>query len=87
MEPNEVVAKVRDMIAAQPALADAFKAAWNRVCDKIEARALAARPKPRVFEIHHETEVARVALLTAIAEGRAIEVAEGESLAKIGLQP
>jgi hypothetical protein len=62
VEPNEAVAKVRDMIAAQPSLADAFKAAWGRVCDKIQARALAKRPKPRVFEVHHETEAARVAL-------------------------
>lgn len=85
METNEIIAKARELCAAHPPLADAFKAAWSRVCDKIEARALAKRPKPRVFEVHHETEIARIALLTAIAEGRAPESGEVEALERVGL--
>ena len=85
MSTNEIIAKVREMCAAHPPLADATKAAWNRVCDKIEARALAKRPKPKSFEVHHETEAARLALLTAVAEGRAPESGEIEALERIGL--
>lgn len=85
MEPNAAVAKVREMIAENPALAEDFKAAWNRVCDKIEARALAKRPKPRVFEVYHQTEVARIALLTAIAEGKSLEASEAVALTRVHL--
>lgn len=84
MQPNEIAAKARELCAAQPPLAASFKAAWSRVCDKIEARALTKRPKARVFEIHHETELARLALLTAIAEGRSPEAGEAEALARVG---
>lgn len=85
MQPNEAIAKVKGMIASKPALGAELTAAWNRVCDRIEERALAKRPKPKSFEVHHETEAARAALMTAIAEGRTVETAELESLNRIGL--
>lgn len=85
MTPNEIVEAAKAKLAKHPPLAEATKAAWNRVCDKIQDRALTRRPKPKVFEVHHETEVARLALLAAIANGRGPESGEIEALERVGL--
>lgn len=85
MKPNETVAVVQSMVAADPALGIAMNAAWNRICDKIEARALARRPKPKVFEVHHDLQVARLAFLEGVVAGCGVDAAEAESLAKVGL--
>lgn len=85
MTPNETIEKVKAMCAKHPPLRDALQAAFDRVCAKIEARAIARRPKPKVFEVHHETQVARLALMEAVAAGRAPESGEVEALERIGL--
>lgn len=84
-DANAIVAKVQEMGAKHPPLLEALTAAWNRVCDKIETRAQAMRPKPRVFELRHEMSTARLALLRAVAEGRAPESGEIEALESVGL--
>lgn len=86
MKPNEIILKVREMCAADKQVEAAIKAGWNAICDKIEKRALAKRPKPKVFEVHHETEVAKLAYLTAIVEGKTNEVAQGAAEAAVGLE-
>jgi hypothetical protein len=87
MAPNEVVDSARKMLADDPGLAEAVRSAWNRVLNKIEARALAARPKPKSFEVHHETEIARLCFLTAVVEGRSLNSAEDAALQRVGLRP
>lgn len=86
MKPNEVVTKVRELCAASKEAETAIKAGWNVVCDKIEKRALAKRPKPKVFEVHHETEVARLAYLKAIAEGKTPDAAQVVGANAVGLE-
>ena len=85
MTPNEIVDVVKTKCAGDPVFHESLKHAFDRVLDKIGDRAKARRPVARVFEVHHENEVARLALFTAIAEGRSIEKAENEALARVGL--
>lgn len=82
---NEVVTAVRELCAKRPTLHVEMQSGWGRICDKIEQRALAARPKPKVFEVHHETQTARLVFLTAIVAGRSVEMSEAEALEIVGL--
>lgn len=84
---NDVVAIVRDMSSKDPVFGQAIAEAYGRVCDRIEARALAKVPKPRVFEVRHELQEARFALLSTAAEGKGVALAEAAALDAIGLQP
>lgn len=77
--------KARKMLAEQPALKATMETGWVRICDKIEARALATRPRPKVFEVRHETELARLTFLTEIVNGKTIDQAEVASLNSVGL--
>lgn len=85
MNANEALSAVKDMIAKDAALQPALTAAWNRVCDAIEARALKARPKPKNFEVRHECEHARATLLSSVASGKTLPAAETDALASVGL--
>lgn len=86
MNPNDIRAAAARRLHADPALNTAVLAAWNRLLDDVEKRALAARPKPKVYEVHHETETARLAFLTKIAEGGSEAEAEAAGRARIGLE-
>lgn len=79
LSPNEIAEKARTRISGNPPLEVALRAAWDRICTKIEERAASVRPKRKVFEVHHETQAARLALLTAIVEGRSPETGETEA--------
>ncbi len=85
MNRNEAQRKATDMCNAHPPLKCAALAAWDRVAQKIDDRAASTRPKMKVFEVHHQQETARFALLLAIAQGRAPESGEIEALESIGL--
>ena len=58
---------------------------WNKALDAIHASALAQRPKPKSFEVHHTTEVARATLLNAYLEGKPDRVAL--ALNAVGIEP
>lgn len=75
-DPNAMLVRAAARLKGSKALSDAAQAAWDRICTAIEKRALAARPRPKVFEVHHETQVCRAAFLTVIADGGTIEQAE-----------
>ena len=79
MTPNEAHTIIKARVDASPAFKDDLTAAWNRICDAIEARALARRPKPAAFEVRHETETARAALFVAVASGKPLP--DGEAIA------
>lgn len=85
MQPNEVTTKVREMIAKHPPLKSAMETGWNRICDRIEQRALSVRPKPKVFEVHHQTQRARLSFLTEVTLGRSPELAEIIALESVGI--
>lgn len=86
MTNNEVTTKVREMCEANPEFQKTLWAAWGEVCDRIEKRALARRPKPKSFEVHHECEVARLALLKAVVGGATPEAARLQSAEAIGME-
>lgn len=85
-DANEVVAIVRDMTAKDPDLLASVTSAYNRICDKIEARAKAKRPLPLGFEVRHECAAARLSLLSAIADGEGVAKAEALAASSIGLE-
>ena len=82
---NEVLARVKALIKERPALESELKTAWNGVIDAIESRALKARPKPKVFEVNHETEVARLVLFRSLLAGDRLDVCAVKALARVGL--
>jgi hypothetical protein len=85
MTPNEANAKAQKLFTADPALLAGAKDAWVRVCDAIEARALKARPLPKAYEVRHETDTARAAFLTAIANGETPRAAEAAAKTRVKL--
>lgn len=85
MDANTATLIVRGKVAADPGLNAKLAASWNEVCDAIEKRALAARPKPKVFEVHHETQVARAAFLIDVAGDAELDAAKQTALAAVGL--
>ena len=62
-------------MAADPAVRAEMEKHWNVVCDRVEQHAIKRRPKPKVFEVHHMTETARKAYLTAVAAGDSFDLA------------
>ena len=80
-----VAQAAKDKLAANPAIEPELWAAWNRVCDRVQDHATKARPKMKVFEVHHLTEIARGALLAAFVADESIETAESKALSSIGL--
>lgn len=83
MQP--LIATVKARFMREPASEPLLWAAWNRVVDRIEKHALALRPKPKVFEVHHLNETARKALLQSFAAGNAVDAAETAALEAIKL--
>ncbi len=60
-----------------------LNAAWNRICDEAEKRAL--KRKLKVFELRHEMQTARLSLFRALNAGVSFEGAEHAALAAIGI--
>lgn len=60
-------------------------AGWGIVIDWINDRAQAKSPKPKVFEVHHETEVAREEFLTALKNGDPVDAAVLKAANRIGI--
>lgn len=70
MDAQTAVTEIRKRIAKNPKLEADMRAAWVSVCDEIEARALQAKMKPKVYEVLHEIETARAAFMIAAADGK-----------------
>jgi hypothetical protein len=81
-----LIESVKARFAKEPATEPALWEGWNRVCDRIHTHALAMRPKPKSFEVHHLTETARKAYLESFVSGTDIAVAESAALASIGAE-
>ena len=80
---TDVIDKAIIILAADDDLMDRTTRAWSAVAQKIEERAGKARPAPKVYEVHHETQVARQAFLTAIVSGQTVEEATTAALDRI----
>lgn len=71
MPDLESVAKAR--LAKNAELATAAQDAWQHIWRDIHAHAVARRPKPKSFEVHHETETVRAAFIAALAVGCSLQ--------------
>lgn len=78
-----------NLIAADGPVYQAANAAYQSVCEEIDARAFArkAKPKdkPKVYEIHHERAVAQDAFLREILSGGDIQSAANAARRAISL--
>jgi hypothetical protein len=58
---------------------------WNLICDAIHPWALAQRPLPRSFEVHHVTETARAQYLKDLVAGASVDAAVTSALARVNV--
>lgn len=83
-ERDKIAAKARKL-CADPAIAAEWRAAWNRVLDRLAPVYEARRPVLKSFEVHHSNEVARETMLRALVAGK--PMAECEEIAFATCQP
>lgn len=81
-ERDKIAIKARKM-CADPAVAAEWRAAWNRVLDRLEPIYAARRPVLKSFEVHHSNEKAREAMLRALVAGQPINECEEVAFAAI----
>jgi hypothetical protein len=74
----------KEMAATSPAHMDAVRRGWDVVYNEIAARASAARPKPKSYEVYHETVVAQCTYITALTV-TSINTAQNEARFAVGL--
>lgn len=77
-ERDKIAAKARKM-CADPAIMAEWRAAWERVFERLQPFHEARRPVLKSFEVHHINETAREAMLSGLVEGKTI--AECEEMA------
>ena len=80
-----VLEQAKAKLAKSPEREKPLRAAWNRVCDVLHPHFSAMRPKPKVYEVHHATEVARAAFLAAFCDGKPDEACVAAALARLGI--
>jgi hypothetical protein len=80
---NQTVATVKALLLKDKDLEARTWAAWNRVVDVLETRALKVRPKLKSFEVHHMVEVTRLKFLEALLSTGNAEDAESRTLEEI----
>lgn len=62
-----------------------FHEAWTGVAAKIHFRAIERRPRPKSYEVHHESEVAKEAFFEAMMSGKSPADAAAAALARVSL--
>lgn len=70
MKPNQIAEKARKMIAGKPEIEAAMREAWAGVETLIAEHIKASKKKWKVYEAHHVTSAARLAMLTAFVDGK-----------------
>lgn len=60
-------------------------AGWKQIADAIKARAEVKRPSPKVFEVHHEMEVARMTYLETLEKTGKIDESVKAGKERVGL--
>ena len=83
--PTEIAVTARAMIALAPALEAPMRAEWAKVEEAISAHASASKKKWKVYEVHHLTQHARLAMLSAFVDGKAPEQCAVEALKAAGI--
>ena len=83
MTKNEIVSKAKEL-CANPDTNEAWKVSWNRVIDHLEPL-YRARKGIKSFEVHHSTETARLAFLTAAVEGKDLDTCERAAIEAVAV--
>ena len=66
---------VKAKLAENPGLESHMRAGWNVISQAIHEYAVAQRPKMKVFEVHHLTEIARRHYFQAVVDGYSVDAA------------
>jgi hypothetical protein len=74
-----------NMLHRDAPVSEAAQAAFTRVVDAIEIRALGRKKKPLDYEVHHEVAVARNAFLTEALAGGDMDSMEKEARIAVSL--
>lgn len=82
--PTQIAAAARKKIAGKPELEREMRAEWSTVQEKIEAHIAASKKKWKVYEAHHLTSAARLAMLTAFVGGKTTKECAAAALETIG---
>jgi hypothetical protein len=82
-DANEVLAAIKAKCATDATFEIELTAAWNRVCNEAEKRAI--KRKLKVFEVRHELQIARLSLFRAVNAGVSFEGAEHAALCAVGI--
>lgn len=82
---TDIINKAFHMLADDSDLLRRVTTEWHMVVGKIEERAAKMRPKMKVYEVWHEIQIAREALLGAIVEGKSPENAKFIALDRVGI--
>lgn len=78
-EAQSDVEKAR-RICMDPKTAAEWRAAWCRVCDRLEPFYKEKRPVMKVFEVHHSNETARAAFLASAVAGQSLKDCEEKAV-------
>lgn len=85
-ERDKIAAKARKM-CADPAIAAEWRAAWNRVLDRLYPVYVARRPVMKSFEVRHSNEKARETMLRGLVDGGSIAECEELAFNEIAFPP
>lgn len=83
-ERDKIAAKARKA-CADPVIAAEWRAAWNRVLDRLAPVYKARRPVMKSFEVHHSNETAREAMLRGLVAGGSIAECEEAAFAAVAV--
>lgn len=84
MKPSKIAEKARKKIDGKPELEREMRAEWSTVQAKIEAHIAASKKKWKVYEAHHITSAARLAMLTAFVGGKSPKECAAAALETVG---
>ncbi|WP_058099432.1 hypothetical protein [Paracoccus sp. MKU1] len=85
MEMAEAQQRALDILRRTPGTEEQARGVWKVIFEMIGDRAESATPKLKYYEVHHQREHARLAMLTAIAEGKNLTQADVAAREAVGL--
>lgn len=84
-DANRIADAARKMIDGNRALAREMNDEWSKVKEKIDAHIKASKKRWKVYEAHHLTAVARLAMLTAFVDGKPAKECVAAALERVGI--
>lgn len=84
-DANCIASRARQKIEGNPDLERDMRSEWEKVQDRIDAHIAKSKKRLKVYEAHHLTQTARLAMLTAFVEGKTAKECASAALDRIGI--